>query len=1489
MNYKMVLCADQFYQEIELNATKKNFKIGTGKGCDIRFSENMVPVDFEITVSCEQQWRFSCSENIGLKLCGTELLSKYEPNVGDKIIVCTKETEKRIFLIDYNYDFGVKNKNYDLRIDYRSRREFAIGTNQCSVCIHDSSLENDEIRVECGIDELVLDTRLCEYGITVNGIPMKENTIVVKDKDFFALRGYQFFVYNGELYTTSDGCITTEMANTAIHYQNNHFTYPKFVKNVRQKYVMPENEISILDPKALPQAPEKNIFISLIPSIISIVLIIAIRGSMGGNSSFIILSASMMGMGIVTSIITYINSGKKYRKEVKEREQRYMEYLEDKEKEIIEQRDTEHEILCMTMPTIEEEIKRVSDFDSRLFEKAKTDEDFLSVQIGKGIVQTNCHASYKEHEFFEADDVLMDYPERLSKKYEYIQGMPVVMDLKKHNAVGFIGNRSKLYQIAKNLILSICIEHFYQDIKLFFVLDQKDVGLFEWSRWLQNTYMGDCVLRNYMYDEASAKVLLEFLYAELSKREVMKEDAIASCPHMMLFVYRSNMISNHPIIQYVEKAKKLGFTFLFFEEYKELVNEKCEKRIFLDDEKNAGYIQDADDGKKIQEFTYEHIPKDIANQAALKLGCVYVDEVSLESNLTKNISLFRLLGIMSVNDLEIGSRWNNSKVYESMAAPLGVKSGNEIVYLDLHEKQHGPHGLVAGTTGSGKSEILQSYILSMATLFHPYEVGFIIIDFKGGGMANQFRKLPHLKGAITNIDGNEINRSLKSIRAELHKRQELFAQYQVNHIDDYIRKFKQGETKKPLPHLILIVDEFAELKSEQPEFMKELISAARIGRSLGVHLILATQKPSGVVNDQIWSNSRFKLCLKVQTQSDSNEVLKVPLAAEIREPGRAYLQVGNNEIFQLFQSAYSGAMVPNGSMGEQRQFKISKVNLCGQREVIYEKKFEEDKDGCSQLDALVEYIDKYCVSKNIEKLSDICLPSLPHNITYESGAFTRYSSDVCVPLGNYDAPDKQYQGSFDVDLSQNNIYVIGSAQMGKTNLLQCVIRGLAENYSSDETRIFILDFASEILRNFKDLKHVSDVIVSTEKDKMKNFFDLMEKELIQRKEKLSVLGLSSLSAYRESGQTDISQIVVMVDNIVTFRELYPDYDDNMQKIVREGNPLGVCVIITTQHSAGLGFRYLSNFSKRFALFCNDSGEYSSTLEQCRMKLEQIPGRCILENAKEIYEGQLFETFPAEKEIERVTEIRKFVQMINETDKGKGADGLPSMPNIVTKELLDSMKKEDNAQPYRVPIGMSHERLEVDMFGLSSINTLAVCGNETKNVYLRYIIEDLLEKKEKYPVDIYVMDDVNESLADLKDRCAYYSTETKKLIEVLQIVGDKLDYSDGFVLFLVNSQEIFRELDNNEEKYKFLCEKTFKTGTDSFLLVLADIPNEKEHKGIMKKELYTQNVAFFMNIEDVKFMNINDKIAIRYKHTTLENGDMYFKCGTFFEKYRTPLK
>lgn len=239
-----------------------------------------------------------------------------------------------------------------------------------------------------------------------------------------------------------------------------------------------------------------------------------------------------------------------------------------------------------------------------------------------------------------------------------------------------------------------------------------------------------------------------------------------------------------------------------------------------------------------------------------------------------------------VEQLNCKNRWKENAPLLNMGAIVGIGKDGEKISLDLHEKYHGPHGLIAGMTGSGKSEFIITYILSMAINYHPYEVQFILIDYKGGGLAGAFEntvlgyKLPHLVGVITNLDKSEINRSFASIESELKRRQSLFNKAREKSgestidIYKYQKLYRDGVVDEPVAHLLIIADEFAELKNQQPEFMDQLISTARIGRSLGVHLILATQKPSGIVDAQIWSNTRFRVCLRVQETGDSSEVIK---------------------------------------------------------------------------------------------------------------------------------------------------------------------------------------------------------------------------------------------------------------------------------------------------------------------------------------------------------------------------------------------------------------------------------------------------------------------------------------------------------------------------------------------------------------------------------------------------------------------------------------
>ena len=317
-------------------------------------------------------------------------------------------------------------------------------------------------------------------------------------------------------------------------------------------------------------------------------------------------------------------------------------------------------------------------------------------------------------------------------------------------------------------------------------------------------------------------------------------------PHYVVIITDLTLLLGHNIMEHIyEDLTGIGISFVFVDEVIESLPEHVKTVIdYRGDKKATLLLQDGNyTNKEITPLPSVSLSEK-ENFARNLAGIHHIQ--TLRNSIPNSITFLEMYGVNKVEELELLKRWQENETFQTMAVPLGVRGRDDILYLNIHEKAHGPHGLIAGTTGSGKSELIQSYILSLAVNYHPYEVAFLLIDYKGGGMANLFADLPHVVGTITNLDGNQANRALVSIKAELKKRQRIFAENDVNHINQYMKLFKEGKVKEPLPHLLIISDEFAELKANQPDFMDELVSTARIGRSLGVKLILATQKPSGV-------------------------------------------------------------------------------------------------------------------------------------------------------------------------------------------------------------------------------------------------------------------------------------------------------------------------------------------------------------------------------------------------------------------------------------------------------------------------------------------------------------------------------------------------------------------------------------------------------------------------------------------------------------------
>lgn len=1499
--YKLIISNKNIYKEIELAPTDNEIKVGTSPECTVRLRKELFFSPIELAFQKNgNEWSILCSDNLYFTIGDVRKLLTKKLMHGDELYVKYQNSDNDVFSISFMIDFDYSKKDYDLEIDVAGRNAVKIGGSQdADILFNDTYLGKDSLVLDCSNGRCTIYDSRSKYGVFVNGVKIGKSA-QIHDYDFFSIVGFSFYYKAGKIYTSSaNGMKINSLTSRPIEIHSTHFKYPKFSRNSRIQYVIPEENLEIQQAVQKPSKPKKNIVMSLIPSIVMLAMTIVLRGIIGGGGSFVIYSAVSMGLGVVMSIVSFVKENKDYKKDVQERIDSYNNYIDQKKEKIEVARANELRIRNLIYESLENSIKEVDGFGRRLFEKAQGDKDFLQVYLGRGRVESANQIVYNKQEFVDLEDPLATIPENLANQYKYIENAPIISDFNASCGVGVVGPKNFLEQILKNMTLDISIRHFYNEVKMVYILSDDYTSKMQWIRWLQNIDNQKLGVKNIVCDEESKNIILEDLYITLSSREnsvVVNKDIVFPAQYVV-FVTDASSISTHPISKYIKNCADYGFTFVFLEEYEEMLPQGCTEIVRIQDTQ-SGLVLKTENGDIVSEFAFPAVSDEVAETVAQKLGAISVDEVSLEGELTKNITMFEMLGILSVEDIDLHERWENAQVYKSLAAPMGVKTKNQMVYLDISDKSgaHGPHGLVAGTTGSGKSEVLQTYILSMATLYHPYEVGFVIIDFKGGGMANQFKNLPHLIGTITNIDGREINRSLLSIKAELVKRQEMFSDSGVNHINDYIKLYKAGKVTKPMPHLIMIVDEFAELKQEYPDFMKELISAARIGRTLGIHLILATQKPAGVVDSQIWSNSKFKLCLKVQTKEDSNEVIKTPLASEIVEPGRAYFQVGNNEIFELFQSAYSGATVPEGNENNEKIYAIYERNLWGKKKLLYtNKKAKSSKNAVSQLQAIVDYVNDYCSSKGIDKLPGICLPSLKDKIlTDELDYSVESNAGISVPIGVFDDPEQQQQGAVDLDVSKDNVYIVGSAQMGKTVMLRTLVYGLIKKYTPQQVNIYLVDCGSMVLKIFEDSAHVGGVVLSNEEEKCKNLFKMLNSMVIQRKKLLSSKGVGNYAAYLEAGYTDMPLAVVAIDNMAAFKEYFPDQNEEINTLAREAQGVGISFVVTAATSNSLNYRTQANFGKKFVLNCNDTNEYSAMFGHCKATPKENAGRGLCVREKRILEYQVAIFGKSEKEAERSQELKKFIAERNSkcTDK---AVKIPMIPEKLS--LVETMR--ENVAAFRtqgiLPIGMDFGTVALTSINMVTSGSLALLGDpESKDVFVANFMKVISQTAVFHNIEAFVVDDRSKKLKECKDY-GFVREYASDVADGLTLVTDFCDDAmrlmddgerDGSTnLLIINSADVFKKVCADKNESKRLAEVLKNAADAGVFVLLATVDNQpvgfnsSEVLKVLKDE---RQAILFAQLSDCKIFDLSGRVK---PDTAFDNTMGYRFNGSSYSKIK----
>ena len=630
----------------------------------------------------------------------------------------------------------------------------------------------------------------------------------------------------------------------------------------------------------------------------------------------------------------------------------------------------------------------------------------------------------------DVDTYLSNLPNKISQSYKYLHDAPLLLPLKGCGALGIVSEQKHLAMtLIQNIIFELCYYHSPEDLQFVAFFEEED----DWNK-IEN------IIRNYkflphfrglfedksqfVFDTRGAASVMSSLLRIMSERRARAGSSNAknenSFPQIVFLVFAEHGLKEHAFAEFLPKVPEdadgyvdeLGITFVFPKRFKEHLPEYCGQIIHLDDGGIHSIIpRDNGDMKKYFVLNDLQERKKSFYNAYKIFSALYYSKISQNGKVPSNVGFFEMFtgygGVrfkLEGDRINVGDYWkeeNKKRVFDvtkSVGVPVGL-TDNGMTTLDLHEKRDGPHMLVAGTTGSGKSETIISYLLGLCLLFRPDELSMMLVDMKGGGFIKRIGDLPHVVGKVTDVDGDEngtgaeymLKRFLNALSAEIKRRKILFNQMHVDSIDGYIaacrdidlhikslgsieadeEEFLRAMAKdKKLSHLILVVDEFTELKrftseNNDVDFIGEITTIARVGRSLGFHIILISQNIEGAITDDIRINSKSRLCLKVATRQASKEMINNDLAAAPSMPGngRAYLLVGTGSKFEYFQSAYSGASALDNL---ETPIEIIQAEKKGSYTVFY----KSDKDNLEIKKAQKEAREKGTLKTQLQVLVD---------------------------------------------------------------------------------------------------------------------------------------------------------------------------------------------------------------------------------------------------------------------------------------------------------------------------------------------------------------------------------------------------------------------------------------------------------------------------------------------------------------------------------------
>ncbi|MGH3807525.1 MAG: FtsK/SpoIIIE domain-containing protein, partial [Pseudonocardiaceae bacterium] len=822
------------------------------------------------------------------------------------------------------------------------------------------------------------------------------------------------------------------------------------------------------------------------------------------------------------------------------------------------------------LPDPSEVVRRASAPSVRLWERRPGDQDFLRLYAGLGRVswQPPLESGYGERPV-EVLEVLADA--------SHLERVPVSVDLAEGGVVGIVGNRMCALALARSLICQAAVHHGPADLRIAVLTGPDEVSSWEWAKWLPHTRDAEAGggARLLADQPDHADLLLRGVLEAGRERKGDQERQAGPVLFTVVDAVGLTEGRNAPA-RAVLRGDAGSVAGIVIAGTADRLPAVCTTVVTVRDGFGTADLVCPQRGETIDGLVTAGVSIATARSCARALARFEDPEIATAgASLPSRVDLTTLFTDDVVDPAVVRRRWRASGDDPGLLAPIGVTEDG-VLTLDL--VRDGPHGLVGGTTGSGKSELLRSLVAALAIGADPEHLNFVLIDYKGGSAFDECARLPHTVGLVTDLDAQLGERALRCLEAELHYRERLLRQAGATDLPSYLRLPAAAET--PLPRLVVVIDEFATMAAELPEFMEALVGIAQRGRSLGVHLLLATQRPSGAVKDNIRANTNLRIALRVQDVGDSTDVIGVRNAAQIGrgQPGRAFVRLGPSEVVPIQTALVTGVSAKDGGRVDVAPFQFGRHPRPPQP---HRASAEEQ---ASDLENLVAAAQVAFVAAGMREPRRPWPEPLPTALPLEAISASQAALQDTALVALADDPDAQAQYPVGWNLGKGNLLLYGLVGSGTTTTLASLALSLAASAAPDDLHVYVLDFGTGNLSPLEGLPHTGAVITASENERQQRLIRWLRTELDRRRE----MGADHRGEPR---------LVLLLDGYAALRAEYDEptlewVQDHLTRIIAEGPPLGILTVATADRIGAVPAAVSSTVSQKWVFHLADLYDYS---------------------------------------------------------------------------------------------------------------------------------------------------------------------------------------------------------------------------------------------------------------------------------------------------------